>query len=97
VNGGGELCACPEKAWPPLVAEDAGAMQIRPWEGAALSRAETVLQGTIHDTVRAGIGYGEKVSQGLWSEAKMLLVARNQPRCAGQWINAQTVDAVYYR
>jgi hypothetical protein len=41
-------------------------MQIQSWEGAALSRAETVLQGTTHDTVRAGIGYGEKVSRRLW-------------------------------
>jgi hypothetical protein len=41
-------------------------MQIQSWEGAALSRAETVLQGTTHDTVRAEIGYGEKVSRGLW-------------------------------
>jgi hypothetical protein len=38
-------------------------MQIKSWEGAALSRAETVLQGTTHDSVRAEIGYGEKVSQ----------------------------------
>ena len=43
-------------------------MQIQSWEGAALSRAETVLQGTTHDTVRAGIGYGEKVSRRLWSK-----------------------------
>ncbi len=41
-------------------------MQIQWWEGAALSRAETVLQGTTQDTVRAEIGYGEKVSQRLW-------------------------------
>jgi hypothetical protein len=54
--------------WPPVVAVDAGAMQIQSWEGAALSRAETVLQGTTHDTVRAEIGYGEKVSQRLWSK-----------------------------
>jgi hypothetical protein len=27
-----------------------------------------VLQGTTHDTVRAEIGYGEKVSQRLWSK-----------------------------
>ena len=51
-----------------MVAVDAGAMQIQSWEGAALSRAETVLQGTTHDTVRAEIGYGEKVSQRLWSK-----------------------------
>ena len=47
---------------------DAGAMQIQWWEGAALSRAETVLQGTTHDTVRAEIGYGEKASQRMWSK-----------------------------
>ncbi len=35
-------------------------MQIQWWEGAALSRAETVLQSTTQDTVRAEIGYGEK-------------------------------------
>jgi hypothetical protein len=40
-------------------------MQIQSWEGAALSRAETVLQGTTHDTVRVEIGYGEEVSQRL--------------------------------
>ena len=51
--------------WPPVVAVDAGAMQIQSWEGAALSRTETVLQATTHDTVRAEIGYGEKVSQRL--------------------------------
>jgi hypothetical protein len=51
-----------------VVAVDAGSMQIQSWEGAALSRAETVLQGTTHDTVRAEIGYGEKVSQRLWSK-----------------------------
>jgi hypothetical protein len=54
--------------WPPAVAADAGAMQIQWWEGATLRRAETVLQGATHDTVRAEIGYGEKVSQRLWSK-----------------------------
>ena len=54
--------------WPPVVAVDAGPMQIQWWEGAALSRAETVLQGTTQDTVRAEIGNGEKVSQRLWSK-----------------------------
>ena len=43
-------------------------MQIQSWEGAALSDAETVLQGTTHDSVHAEIGYGEKVSQRLWSK-----------------------------
>ena len=51
-----------------MVAVDAGAMQIQSWEGAALSGAETVLQGTTHNTVRAEIGYGEKVLQRLWSK-----------------------------
>ena len=51
-----------------MVAVDAGVMQIQSWEGAALSRAETVLQGTTHDIVRAEIGYGEKVSQRRWSK-----------------------------
>src|SRR5271169_1046677 len=43
-------------------------MQIQWGEGAALSRAETVLQGTTQDTVRADIGYGEKLAQTLWSK-----------------------------
>jgi hypothetical protein len=43
-------------------------MEIQWWEGAALSHAETVLQGTTHDTVRAEIGYGEKGSRRLWSK-----------------------------
>jgi hypothetical protein len=41
-------------------AADAGPMQIQWWEGAALVRAEIVLQCRTHDTVRAEIGYGEK-------------------------------------
>jgi hypothetical protein len=56
-------------------------MQIQSWEGTALSRAETVLQGTTQDTVRAEIGYGEKVSQRLWSkkvEEEIGLTARHQ-------------------
>jgi hypothetical protein len=40
-------------------------MQIELRGRVVLSRAETVLQGTRHDTVRAEIGYGEKVSQRL--------------------------------
>ena len=48
-----------------MVAVDAGSMQIQWWEGAVLSGAENVLQGMTHDTVRAEIGYGEKVSQRL--------------------------------
>ncbi len=38
-------------------------MQIQLWEGAVLRCAKTVPQGTTHDTVRAEIDYGEKVSQ----------------------------------
>jgi hypothetical protein len=49
-------------------AVDAGLTEIQLWKGAALSHAETVLQGTTHDTVRAEIGYGEKVSRRLWSK-----------------------------
>ena len=37
-------------------AADAGAMQIEWSEGPVLSRAETVLQGTTHDTMRVEIG-----------------------------------------
>ena len=51
-----------------MVAADAGPMQIQWWEGAALSLAETVLHGATQDTVRAEIGYGEKVSQRRWSK-----------------------------
>ncbi len=45
-----------------------GSSYSKSWEGAALSRAETVLRGTTHHTVRAAIGYGEKVSRRLWSK-----------------------------
>jgi hypothetical protein len=48
-----------------VVAVDAGPMQIQLCEGAVLSRAKTVRQGTTHDTVRAEIGYCEKVSRRL--------------------------------
>jgi hypothetical protein len=40
-------------------------MQIQSWGEAVLSRAETVLQGATHDTVRAEIGCSENVSQRL--------------------------------
>ena len=69
--------------WPPVVAVDAGAMQIQWWEGAALSRAETVLQGTTLDTVDAEIGYGEKGSRRRWSkklEEGIGLTARHRDR-----------------
>jgi len=49
-------------------AADAGPMQIQWWEGAALIRAETVLRGRAHDTVRAEIGYDEKGPQRRWSK-----------------------------
>jgi hypothetical protein len=52
--------------WPLGVAVDAGSMQIQWWEGAALSRAETVLLGMTQDTGRAEIGFGEKVSRRRW-------------------------------
>ena len=68
VNGGEESLRASGKAvwaWPPGVAVDAGSMQIQSCEVAVLSRAETVLQGTTHGTVRAEIGYGEKVPQRL--------------------------------
>jgi hypothetical protein len=41
-------------------------MQIQLWEGAALKCAETVLQGTTHDKVRAESESGRKVPQKLW-------------------------------
>jgi len=52
-------------------------MQIQSWEGAALSRAETVLQGTTQDTVRAEIDYGEKVSREV-GERRLLRVLRQK-------------------
>jgi hypothetical protein len=48
--------------WPPVGAVDAGPVQIQSWEGAALSHADTVLQGTTHERVRAESGYGKNVS-----------------------------------
>jgi hypothetical protein len=67
-RGRGAPCASGKAVWtwPPVIAVDAGAMQIQSWEGAALSRAETVLQGTTQDTVGAEIDGGEKISQRLW-------------------------------
>jgi hypothetical protein len=60
-------------------AADAGAMQIQSWEGAALSGAETVLQGTTHDTVRAEIGYGEKYRKKVVEEGERFgLTARHR-------------------
>jgi hypothetical protein len=38
-------------------------------EEAVLSRAETLLQGTTQDTLRAEFGYGERVSRRLWFHA----------------------------
>jgi hypothetical protein len=58
-------------------------MQIQWWEGAALCRAKTVLQGTTHDTVRAEIGYGEKVrSVGAISR----YIAGTTPESARHWV-----------
>jgi hypothetical protein len=61
--------------WPPVVAVDACAMQIQSWEGATLSRAETVLQGSTHDTVCAEIGsrakkYRKECGRRRWKKAK---------------------------
>jgi len=69
-RGRGTPCASGKAVWtwPLVVAVDAGPMQIQSWEGAALSRVEGVLQGTTHGTVRAEIGYREKVSRRLWSK-----------------------------
>ena len=56
-------------------------MQIQWGEGAALSRGETVLQGTTHDTLGTEIGHGEKVSQRLRSkklEEEIGLTARHR-------------------
>ena len=56
-------------------------MQIQWWEGAALSRVETVLQGTRHDTLGTEIGHGEKVSRRQWSkklEEEIGLTARHR-------------------
>ena len=84
MNGGEETPCASGKAvwmWPPVVAVDAGAMQIQWCEGAVLSRAETVLQGTTHDTVHAEIGYGKKVSRRLWLkklEEEIGLTARHR-------------------
>jgi hypothetical protein len=84
-QGRGAACASGKAVWtwPPVVAVDAGAMQIQWWEGAALNRAETVLQGTAHHTVRAEVGYGEKGSRRRWSkklEEEIGLTARHRDR-----------------
>jgi hypothetical protein len=63
VNGGGELCARPVKPFGrgrPWLRWTRALCKFNRGEGAALSRAETVLQGTTPDTVRAEIGYGAK-------------------------------------
>ena len=52
-----------------MVAVDADAMQIQSWEDAASSRADTVLQGKTHDSVRAEIGYAESIAKTLASES----------------------------
>jgi hypothetical protein len=51
-----------------VVAVYAGSMQIQLCEGAVLSRAETVLQGTTHKTGRAESDNSDKVSRRLWSK-----------------------------
>jgi hypothetical protein len=49
-----------------VVAVGADPMQIQWCEGAVLSRAETVPQGTTHDILGAEIEYCKKVSRRLW-------------------------------
>ena len=49
--------------WPPVVAVDAGAMQIQSWEGAVLTCAETMVQSAIHDTMRGKAGCRENVQR----------------------------------
>ena len=39
--------------WPPVIAVDAGPMQIQLREGVSLRCAETVLSGATHDTARS--------------------------------------------
>ncbi len=71
VNGGGEFCARPVKPFGrgrPWLRWTRALCKFNCAKGAVLSRAETVLQGTTHDTVRAEIGYGEKVSRRVWSK-----------------------------
>src|SRR6266481_4782769 len=57
--------------WTPVVAVDGGPMQIQWWEGAALSRAETVLQGTTQDDhfVRDRGPEHVVISKEVWSDA----------------------------
>ena len=66
-----------------MIAVDAGPMQIQWWESAELRRAETVLQGTTHDTLGTEMGHGEKVSRRLWwkkLEEGIGLTARHRDR-----------------
>jgi hypothetical protein len=49
--------------WPPVGAADAGPMEIQLWGRVRLRRAEAVLPGTLHDTVRSEMGYGGKMSE----------------------------------
>jgi hypothetical protein len=62
-------------------------MQIQWWEGAALSGAETVLQGTTHESVRAEIGYSEKNIAKTLVEEGIGLTARH--RDAQRWKDAE--------
>ena len=59
-------------------------MQIQSREGAPLSRGETVLHGTTYGTVGAEIGYGEKVSQRLWSKKRFSDLPRVEEREAAR-------------
>jgi hypothetical protein len=55
--------------WPPVIAVDAGTMQIQLREGVSLRCAETVLSGATHDTARAENWLGGKnIAQGVVEE-----------------------------
>jgi hypothetical protein len=61
--------------WPPVVAVDAGPMQIQWCEGAELSRAETVLQGTTHDTLGTEVGHSFH-----WLKSVLILLGGMAPK-----------------
>ena len=48
--------------WPPVIAADAGTMQIQMWEGAVLGCTETVPRSTTPDRTGQSVDYGDKVS-----------------------------------
>jgi hypothetical protein len=54
---------------------DAGPMQIQWCEGAELSRAETVLQGTTHDTLGTEMGHSFH-----WLKSVLILLGGMAPK-----------------